>query len=573
VSSAANRGAELAESRGGFVVDMLSNGSFDRRSFVKGSALAAGAFFINSKFNHLLLADTPTSPFTTPWITPLPFAPYATPLPSWQPLDGPPIDPSSHQFYDQFQPQLRYDFQLCAAMVCPHPQLAFSQLSTFCNCFPGPTFMMKYGRPVLVRMRNLMPNSIPNFGSPETATHVHNGHHAPESDGTPFFQLQPGTYRDMHWPMTCAGFTMREGGDPLEAKHTLFYHDHCLDFTAQNVYRGLAGFWLAFDDKDTGDERDATNPDAFRLPSGVPDGKRVKNRYDIPLMLIDMRFDQNGVQTMDTSDLDGHLGDKYTVNGAINPYFEVERRKYRFRVLDAGPSRFYDIWFSNGMEFQHIGNDGNLLPAPITVNHVKLGVAERADIIVDFSQLPASTTELYLVNRAEQVNGRGPTGNTLPMGSSPRLLKLIVRPGAVNDPSRVPATLMPRPAQDLPVVRERFFHFDRSNGMWTVNGNIVDLTRCDAAITRNTAEIWNLSTAGGWAHPVHSHLEEQQILTYNGQPVLGTALGGRKDVYALYPGDQMRIYVKFRDFLGRYVMHCHNVVHEDHAMMIRFDLV
>jgi FtsP/CotA-like multicopper oxidase with cupredoxin domain len=276
---------------------------------------------------------------------------------------------------------------------------------------------------------------------------------------------------------------------------------------------------------------------------------------------------------MDTANMDGHLGDKLTVNGLVQPYFEVERRKYRFRILDAGPSRFYDIWFSNGMEFQHIGNDGNLLPAPLQANHVKLGVAERADIVVDFSQLPASTTEVYLVNRAEQTNGRGPTGNTLPMATAPKLLKLIVRKDAVPDASRVPATLMPRPAQDLPVAQERSWHFGRSNGMWVVNGNVVDVNRCDAAIQRNTAEIWNISTAGGWAHPVHIHLEEYQILSYNGQSVAGTSLGGRKDVFSLYPGDQMRIYMKFRDWVGRYVMHCHNVVHEDHAMMIRWDIV
>ena len=546
--------------------------SVSRRSFVKGSALATSAFFINSRYSRAMLRDEPMSPFTTPWMQPLRFPGYATPLPSWQPLDGPPVDPQAHQHFEQFQPQYHYDYQLCSAYARPHPQLGYSLLSTFCGCMPGPTFMMRYGKPALVRMRNCLPNSIPNFGNPETTTHVHNGHHGSESDGTPFYQLQPGTYRDMHYVNAMAGFTMTPGGDPLEAKHTLWYHDHCLDFTSQNVYRGLAGFFLLFDDKDSGDENDA-NPDAFRLPSGVPDGKRVKNRYDIPLMLIDMRFDQNGVQTMDTANMDGHLGDKYTVNGLVQPYFEVERRKYRFRILDAGPSRFYELWFSNSMEFQHIGNDGNLLPAPITTNFVKLGVAERADIVVDFSQLPASTTEIYLVNRAEQTNGRGPTGATLPMATAPKLMKIIVRKGSVQDNSRVPESLMPLPARDLPVAQERNWHFGRSNGMWVVNGNVVDINRCDAAIQRNTAEIWNISTAGGWAHPVHIHLEEYQILSYNGQPVTGTSLGGRKDVFALYPGDQMRIYMKFRDWVGRYVMHCHNVVHEDHAMMIRWDIV
>ncbi|MFM1804195.1 MAG: hypothetical protein RL136_1074 [Planctomycetota bacterium] len=553
----------------------IEQAKVDRRDFVKSSALATGAFFINSKFNHLSLADIPTSPFTTPWVQPLPFPNYAVPLAPWQTLDGPPVDPSEHQYYDQFTPRYTYDYQLCEALACPHPQLANSVLSTFCSCFPGPTLMMRYGSPALVRMRNCLPNVIQGFGSPETATHVHNGHTESHSDGYPGFGVHPGEYRDHLYANVLAGFSTSSNGlgDPLEAKHTLWYHDHCLDFTAQNVYRGLAGFYLLFDDLDSGNERDR-NPDAFRLPSGVPDGRRVKNRYDIPLMLIDMRFDQTGKQVMDIMDMDGHLGDKFTVNGAISPYFEVERRKYRFRILDAGPSRFYDIWLSNGMTFQHIGNDGNLLPAPITVNHVKLGVAERADIIIDFSQLPASTTEFYLVNRAEQTNGRGPTGDTLSMAEAPKLLKFVVRPQTgVPDNSRVPSVLMPRPAMDLPVVRERTWHFDRSNGMWTVNGEIVDLNRCDAEIKCNTAEIWNISTAGGWAHPVHMHLEEYHILTYNEKPVAGTGLGGRKDVFTLYPGDEMRIYMKFRDFIGKYVMHCHNVVHEDHAMMVRWDVV
>lgn len=554
---------------------MLSstNQSVQRRDFMKTSALASGAFFINSRFGGIRLADEPASPFTTPWLQPLPFPNYAVPLPSWQPLPGPAVDAAAHQHYEEFAPKYLYDYTVCEARARPHPQLGLSTLSTFCACFPGPTLMMRYGSPALVRIRNCMPNTLQGFGSPETSTHVHNGHHASESDGYPGFGVHPGEYIDHHYPNACAGFSTTPGGDPLEAKHTLWYHDHCLDFTAQNVYRGLAGFYLLFDDKDSGNERDP-HPDAFRLPSGVPDGKRVRNRYDIPLMLIDMRFDPNGIQVMDVMNMDGHLGDKYTVNGAVQPYFEVERRKYRFRILDAGPSRFYDLWFSNSMEFHHIGNDGNLLPAPVLVNHVRLGVAERADIVVDFSQLPAGTTEVFLVNRAEQTNGRGPTGNTLPMSQAPKLLKLIVRPQTgVNDESRVPSVLMPRPVRDLAVVRERSWHFDRANGMWTVNGQVVDLGRCDAEVRRNTAEIWHISTAGGWAHPVHMHLEENQILSYNGAPVEGTGLGGRKDVFSLYPGDQMSVYMKFRDFLGKYVMHCHNVVHEDHAMMVRWDIV
>ena len=147
------------------------------------------------------------------------------------------------------------------------------------------------------------------------------------------------------------------------------------------------------------------------------------------------------------------------------------------------------------------------------------------------------------------------------------------RETGVPDASRVPSTLKPLPAMDIPVAQERFWHFDRTNGLWTVNGQLADIHRVDATVKRGTAEIWNISTSGGWAHPIHMHLEEYRILSYNDGPVAGTVLGGVKDVFALYPSDEMRIYMKFRDWVGSYVMHCHNTVHEDHAMMVRWDVV
>ena len=546
--------------------DRMFHAQIGRRGFVKGSALATGAFFINTKYSLAALADEPASPFTTAWTQPLRFAPYAIPLPAWQALDPLP-DPARHQRYDEFSPRYFYNMEVCEELVRPHPQLGWSRCSTYEHSVPGVTFMHRYGVPVLCRINNQLPQVLQGFGSCDVITHVHNGHHAPESDGFPEDRFSPGTFRDHHWANTLAS------GDPLEAKGTMWYHDHCLDFTAQNTYRGLAGFFLLFDDLDSGNELDP-NPDALRLPSGVPDGKRVRNRFDIPLIFTDRRFNQAGELLFDTMNMDGILGDKWLVNGFVQPYFEVERRKYRFRLLDGGPSRFYDLWFSNGMTFDVIANDGNLLPAPVTAQSVKLGVAERMDIVVDFSELPETTTEIYLVNRAEQVDGRGPTGNVLPMSQSPKLLKLVIRPDTgIIDASRVPSSLRARPAMDWPVARERSWHFDRTNGMWTVNGQLFDHNRCDAFCKQGTAEIWHFSTSGGWAHPIHMHCEEPMLLTYKGKPANSGIWAGRKDVFSLFPGDEMSVYIKFRDWLGRYPMHCHNTVHEDHAMMVRWDIV
>ena len=116
------------------------------------------------------------------------------------------------------------------------------------------------------------------------------------------------------------------------------------------------------------------------------------------------------------------------------------------------------------------------------------------------------------------------------------------------------------------------FKWTRSNGMWTVNGGLYDENRIDQRFVQNRPYILKFSTPGGWAHPIHFHVEEGRLLRYNGETVNGGILGGRKDVFALRGGDEMVVAVRFRDWLGKYVMHCHNGVHEDHAMMVRWDI-
>lgn len=550
--------------------DGLGRSPMSRRRFVGGTALATGAFAIISR--QARAQATPgigvnfNSPATTPFVWPLAFARHAVPLPSWKRLDPLPI-PAAHQRYDEFAPVKFYDMHVCECLARPHPQLAASPATAYQESVPGVTFLARYGEPVLCRIRNEMPANVQGFGSSDIITHVHNGHHASESDGWPGDWFGPGQFKDHHWPNIYAG------GDWREAKGTLWYHDHRMDYTAQNTYRGLAGFFLLFDHLDSGNENDPSL-DAFRLPSGVPDGSRWRGCYDIPLVFTDRRYDPNGRLVMDVMNMDGHLGDKYLVNGRVQPYFEVERRKYRFRLLDGGPSRFYRFALSNGMSFQHIANDGNMLEHPVETDHVDLGVAERADIVVDFSQVPEGVNELYLVNRLLQTSGEKPTDTILPLAESGQLLKFIIRPEmGVPDNSQVPSSLRPLPEMNTPVVRTRNLAFDRRNGMWTVNGNLFDHNRTDITFKRGTAEIWRISTSGGWAHPVHIHMEENRILTYNRKPVDSGILKCRKDVFTLYPGDEMELYIRFRDWLGRYPMHCHNTVHEDHAMMVRIDVV
>jgi FtsP/CotA-like multicopper oxidase with cupredoxin domain len=268
------------------------------------------------------------------------------------------------------------------------------------------------------------------------------------------------------------------------------------------------------------------------------------------------------------------------------------------RVQNAGPSRWYNIAFWDGtnfLPFWQISTDGNLLPQAIPVTNVRLGVAQRVDIIIDFGKISAS--RIYMVNRAEQLNGRGPTGVLLKPGTG--LVQINIGEPAPDfsadpgDAAHPPPQanwmkLRPLPDPDFNALlklagqaRQRTFTFDRFNGAWTVNNKFFNPDVVTAAITQGsltspdpkTNEVWTIRNGGGgWLHPVHIHFEEHRVLSRNGKtpPIADIA---RKDVVDLSPGEEVKIFFRMRDFKGRYVMHCHNVVHEDHAMMIRWDIV
>ena len=525
------------------------------------------------------------SPPVTPFTAPLNVMPIMQPV-SVSALNPAP-DPLRHQRYNEFLPKKYYIQNLGEIRWVYHPDPPYNQGSWaygFDGITPGATLVTRYGEPVLVRrINNLPPVGMGNisFAMPSSTIHSHNGHQASESDGNPVDYTNPGEFWDHHYPMFPAGM------DPNEALGTLWYHDHRLDFTAPNVYAGLAAFQIQFDSLDSGNEIDQ-NPAAFRLPSG---------KFDVPLILHDILFDQHGQPVWDftgshpmsepaaggflpsaTYTNHGMLGDRFTVNRTIQPYFQVQRRKYRFRLLNGGPSRLYKLFLSkNGStspeNFVVISNDGNLLPNPVQAQAVDLWVANRHDIIVDFSQYQAGD-HIFLSNRlGMRPDGAGISGK---LDQNDQIMRFDVVGGAVPDPSRIPDFMRPLPPIDLSQVkRHRTFVFDYDNGLWTINGRLMDPNRIDAAIEIGTAEIWTLRNAGNnWSHPIHTHFEEFQILSVNGKPVApGTVLKSRKDVVQLGPGDEVKFYGHWRDFLGKYVMHCHNVVHEDHAMMLRWDIV
>src|SRR5215472_11062128 len=552
------------------------------------------------------------SPQVTPFVDPLPIMPLArgvnslSPTPTLNPntaagevraaaFQAPQIDPNRFPVV----PRVLYNFnqRQFTARQTSDTKLPAQTLWGFDDGTgprsPGPTYQAFYGRPQLTRNINSLPpvTQVNNtgFGMPSVTTHLHNAHNPSESDGNPCDFYSAGHFCDQYYPNVLAGFNSdhARNGDINESLSTLWYHDHRVDFTSQNTYKGLLGFYCLFNQFDTG-----SSDTGFRLPD-FPE-------FDIPLAFADKVYDPTtGELVFDLFNLDGILGDTFLVNGVIQPFLQVEPRRYRFRMLDTGPSRFYEFFLTDLRNtgatnpFWLIGTDGNLLPTPIQVQSVRIGPAERVDVIIDFRNFAGRT--IYLENRLNQLNGQGPVAvdsqvapqnspNTecstllgtsqpaiLAAGGGNRILQFRVS-GTLRNYNIVDPATNPRfyslPSIAVPPRIVRTFKFDRLNGQWSINGQFMDCTQFRFAVQQNSVEQWLLTNlTGDWTHPVHIHLEEHRILTRNRVAPTVPTDAGRKDVTQLHPNERVQLFFRFRDWLGKYPIHCHNVVHEDHAMM------
>ena len=537
--------------------------------------------------------DNPRSPATTPFVTRLPALGVA---------DGRRRNGRDAMESDRFPdlddycapfvaPDITRFFEIVAEerVVSLHPQLppttvwGYRPAKVPAGQWPymlGPIFKMPIGcgpgEGSVVRFKNQLPAEPRPYGVPILTTHLHGGHHPARADGfstnlegfAPFV-FGPGEHFDYCFPLLDVG-ALSDSADPTERTSMLWYHDHLLDHTGPNVYRGLAGIFLAFDELDADDE---TNWDpGLGLPSGP---------YDIPLCLQDRLFNSAGQMMYDPLDHDGFLGDKMLVNGVIQPYLDVKQRKYRLRFLNGANARFFQLAISTqggaSCAFDVIANEGGLLARTIRgVRSFLIANAERIEIVIDFSAFNEGDV-LYLENRAVQDNGRGPD-EFLNRGGT-RLLKFIVG-GPADDYSRVLDDLRPFdpiPPAELASARRRTFQFERRHGSWVINGELAGHLESPVARPRaNTPEIWRLvNDSGGWWHPVHVHSELGRVIRRNGRtPHLHERDGmGKKDTYLLGPNESVEVYFKFRDYAGPFQFHCHNIEHEDRAMMARFDVV
>ncbi len=584
---------------------------------------------------------------------------FRNPLTGRGPIEGrPPGEIFAHQRWNgEFNPKAGYIMSW--APVAPnsgfHPNLPAQQPNSIWTYGSGktgqgtlPPFLIKlrYGEPATLRVYNNTPadRTLNNgFGRNESQLHFHNAHNGAESDGAANVHHFPGTFYDYRWSTTLArrdkintqatdprasgpdgnGGLVNVPGDWREIQGTMWAHDHRFFFTAENVYKGNVGMVNMYSGRDRGNERlnDGIN---LRLPSGslLDYGN---SDFDVNLVVSDAATDQSGQLFFDIFDTDGFLGDIPLVNFTYAPVMQVLPRKYRFRILSAGMSRFIQLQLAdssgNPVPFLQIANDGNLFPNPVPLTSLdQQGTAERYDIIVDFSTFKIGD-KVTLVNTLHQTDGRMPD-KQLPLmqalagmkddpASSGIMQFQIVSqvesvdvPGVMlraTDPdySVVPSIL----TEQIPIitpVRERVVQWGRAgtgdsvqpngqcipdcneaNGFpWTVmvNGQAahsMNANRVSLVYPKpGDVEHWTyINGGGGWDHPIHLHFEEGITMNRGGAPFPDSENLKRKDVWRLRPGGRVQFQIQFGEYGGSYVNHCHNTVHEDFALLMRIQLL
>jgi len=394
---------------------------------------------------------------------------------------------------------------------------------------PGPTIKARRGRATVVIHTNNL--SVPSV------VHLHGGVTRPEFDGFPTDIIAPGKTRRYEYENTGRAAT-------------LWYHDHHHLHAGRNLYLGLAGFYLLED-------------------SDEINGRLPRDKYDIPLMLQDRAFTPDGELMYDHH---GHRGAEscvMLVNGTPWPVLDVARRKYRFRILNGSNATTFRLALSTGQTMVQIGTDGGLLPRPISLRTIDITMAERVEVVIDFSHCPIGS-RVVLENR----RARGPLSRVMCFD--------VVR--SERDDSSVPEVLSDfEPLQIWHATRMRTFVFGGEPRwgippavQWVINGKRFDPSRVDADPKLGDVEVWrfvNGSFLGIFTmlHPVHTHLAPFQILRRNGRAPL-THEGGWKDTVAIDRGEKVDVIMQWSGYRGRYLLHCHNLEHEDHSMMARVEV-
>ena len=425
--------------------------------------------------------------------------------------------------------------------------------------------------------------------------HVHGAKVPSRDDGYPDDWFVPGKSRTCRYPLQ-------------QDAATLWYHDHAMGLNRLNTYAGMAGLFLIRDQAE----------DALRLPSG---------KYEVPLILYDRNFTTDGQLFYATSGDPDHpwipefTADGILLNGKLRPFFEVEPRLYRFRVLNASNSRFFGLALDNKQPLIQIGGDQGLLPAPAELKYLNLAPAERADLLIDFSPLAGRTLHLRtgaldilqfrVVASATSTTPGAPSiqshrmggPSTPPESGCPSACPLPVEGSGFSDLGSCAITLsaVPKTLRPIPRIPESEATLTRTitlNEYQDKIGNpmimLLNRKHWHEPVTEtpklNTTEIWEFVNQTEDTHPMHLHLMRFQILDRRvfdtfaymtgkqlrfrapAEPPAPNELGW-KDTVQCPPGMITRVIMRFEGYPGRYLYHCHILEHEANDMMRPFEVL
>ena len=419
-----------------------------------------------------------------------------------------------------------------------------------------------------------------------TIIHWHGLHTPAAMDGHPINTTAPGGSYKYDFKIS------NRGG-------TYWYHTHAHELTAKQAYNGLASFFLVDDD----DQRKLAKTLDLRL-----------GETDLPLVIQDKQFDAQGRLVYKPNaheSMMGWLGDIVLTNLTPNAAHTVSPRTYRLRLLNGSNARIYRLAFVNGvtpLEFTVIGTDGGLIDKPETVKESFFAPGERLDVLIDAGQVPPGQ-DIFLKSLAfDPMENEGSTqgmgmgmGNMsskggmgemmasmgtsrLPLGMEFNILKLSVAKGD-RVLSKLPAALSEvKPIRTVSAT-QRKIELSMEHMRFLINGRSFKMKEIAFDVKRGSVEIWSINNpAMGMPHPMHIHGFSFQVIERVSSPQQVSAIGifgkgrvvsdlGWKDTVLVWPGETVRIAVDFTHNFPddqTYLLHCHNLEHEDAGMMVNF---
>lgn len=454
--------------------------------------------------------------------------------------------------YDENGPIHNYDVWAKPGLASIVPGLQTPVLG-YGGVVPAKRIDVDQGTRITMTMHNRLPATHPVFGTPVSiSTHLHGSASLPQYDGYASDLTEWQQKKVYHYPN-------------FQPARTLWYHDHGVHYTAQNAYSGLASQYHLHD------------PDERRL---LPQGE-----FDVALTLSDMMFQANGSQLYDDRSHSGLWGDIILVNGTPWPVMKVKKRVYRFRLLNASLSRSYRPTLSTGDPVFMVATDGGLMPEVQKVSQWRHGSAERYEFLVDFRKYATG-------QRVELKNLSNPNNRDFDFTGKIMAFDVVGDSFDKSDPTWDRTTpemvrangdkfgkevMNLTETKDMKVVNIRVQRDDTTNE-WNLNGetwhDVVDSEYKKVLANPDLGEtqVWEVqNNSGGWFHPVHIHLVDFKILSRNGNPPFAYERGP-KDVVYVGEGETVRLIMKFGPHRGKYMVHCHNLPHEDHDMMHQFSV-